>query len=108
MEAANYANALAGAFFPLGTCSMLKYMSACAKLFFPPRVDFESSDCQLPSQLHSHNQHFILHNVVGTRFEESKQMQYQMPFWSDENNVKRTIVAASLDKVGERLERLLK
>lgn len=48
--------------------------------------DFESSDCQLPSQLHSHNQRLILRNVVGTRFEESERMREKMPFWCDENN----------------------
>lgn len=48
--------------------------------------DFESSDCQLPSQLHSHNQRLILRNVVGTPFEESERMREKMPFWCDENN----------------------
>lgn len=48
--------------------------------------DFESSDCQLPSQLHSHNQRLILRNVVGTRFEESERMREKMPFWCDEND----------------------
>jgi hypothetical protein len=33
MEAANHASASARAAFPLGTCSMLKYVNACANLF---------------------------------------------------------------------------
>lgn len=48
MEASNHASASARAFFPLGTCSMLKYVNACAKLCL------------------------ILRNLVGTRFEESE------------------------------------